>query len=92
MLDGVRMSSMLAASPAGQKPGSPRLDPLHSPKGAVTPLALEEAHDYFSVEGAGQRSPASSPGAKSHWSVRSDTSSGKQDDASKKQRKADGLR
>ena len=75
-LDSVRLSSKTAASPFSQKPGSPRLDPLGSPKGPVTPLALEEASDYFAVAGAGKRSPAASPGARSS---RSDGSSGKEE-------------
>ncbi|RMZ74733.1 hypothetical protein DV737_g5793, partial [Chaetothyriales sp. CBS 132003] len=37
-LNSVRLSAKVAASPFGQKPGSPRLDPLGSPKGPVTPL------------------------------------------------------
>ena len=89
LLDTVRISSMIAASPAGQKPGSPRLHPLGSPKGPVTPLALEEPTDYFSVTGTGQRSPAASPGAKSHRSSRSDVSSGKGDGKFKNQQKMD---
>lgn len=86
LLDSVRLSSILAASPAGQKPGSPRLDPLGSPKGPVTPLALEESTDYFSVAGAGKPSPAASPGAKS---ARSDTSSGKEEGKSKGKRQVE---
>ena len=89
LLDSVRISSMIAASPAGQKPGSPRLDPLGSPKGPVTPLALEEPSDYFSVSGAGRRSPATSPGGRSHRSTRSDVSSGKEESKSKSQKKVD---
>jgi hypothetical protein len=89
LLEGARISSILAASPASQKPGSPRLDPLGSPKGPVTPLALEEPSDYFSVKGAGKRSPAGSPGAKSPRSTRSDASTGKEEGGSKNQRKVD---
>ena len=89
LLDTVRISSMIAASPAGQKPVSPRLDPLGSPKGPVTPLALEEPTDYFSVTRTGKRSPAASPGAKSHRSSRSDTSSGKEEGNAKNKRKVD---
>ncbi|RMZ92312.1 hypothetical protein DV736_g440, partial [Chaetothyriales sp. CBS 134916] len=37
-LNSVRLSAKAAALPFGQKPGSPRLDPLGSPKGPVTPL------------------------------------------------------
>ena len=84
-LDSVRLSSKTAASPFSQKPGSPRLDPLGSPKGPVTPLALEDASDYFAVAGAGNRSPARSPGGRS---TRSDGSSGK-GEASKNKRKVD---
>lgn len=63
----LQLSSTLAASPMASKPGAPRLDPLGSPKGAVTPLALEqaEAGDYFLVAGSGKFSPASSPGRRS---------------------------
>lgn len=62
LLDTVRLSSIIASS---QKPGAPRLNPLGSPKGAVTPLALEEATDYFSVTRTGTgKSPATSPGPK----------------------------
>ena len=89
LIDGFRLSSILAASPASQKPGSPRLDPLGSPKGAVTPFSLEEATDYFSVAATGKRSPAVSPGGKSHRSSRSDVSSGKDDGHRKSHRKVD---
>lgn len=64
-LQQAQLSSKLAASPLSAKPDAPRLDPLGSPKGAVTPLALEEAGDYFSTAGAGKVSPAASPGARS---------------------------
>ena len=55
-------ASREAASPMGMKPDAPRLDPLGSPNGNVTPLELEGASDYFAVRGAGKRSPAGSPG------------------------------
>ena len=64
LIDRARMSSKIAASPMGVKPSSPRLDPLGSPKGAVTPLALEDSTDYFSSSGVGTISPARSPGPK----------------------------
>lgn len=64
-LEKARLSSKLAASPLSIKPEAPRLDPLGSPKGNVTPLALEEATDYFMVAGAGKVSPAGSPGGRS---------------------------
>lgn len=64
-LEKAKLSSKLAASPLAIKPDAPRLDPLGSPKGPVTPLALEEAHDYFSIDGAGKISPAASPSARS---------------------------
>ncbi|KAK5941816.1 hypothetical protein PMZ80_005767 [Knufia obscura] len=64
-LQQAQLSSKLAASPLSAKPDAPRLDPLGSPKGAVTPLALEEAGDYFSTAGAGKISPAGSPGTRS---------------------------
>lgn len=61
-LERAHLSSKIAASQMGVKPGAPRLDPLGSPKGPVTPLALEEGDDYFQVAGAGKISPAGSPG------------------------------
>lgn len=67
------------------KPTSPRLEPLGSPRGPVTPLVLEDANDYFTVKGAGKPSPAGSPGAVSH---RSDSSSGAEN-SSKPKRKVD---
>lgn len=68
-LDSTKAMSVQAASPASNKPTSPRLDPLGSPKGPVTPLALEEGGDYFTIKRPGKPSPAASPGAKS---IRSD--------------------
>ena len=47
LIERAKTSSKIAASPMGVKPDAPRLDPLGSPKGPVTPLALEEASDYF---------------------------------------------
>ena len=65
------------------KPDAPRLPPLGSPKGPVTPLALEEGPgDYFTAAKQAGRSPAASPGAKSEASV-SDIS----DSATKKKTK-----
>lgn len=64
------MSSRIAASPYGVKPDAPRLDPRGSPKGPVTPLALEEGSDYFFVAGSGENSPASSPASWSEGSVK----------------------
>ena len=64
-LQQAQLSSKLAASPRSSKPDAPRLDPLGSPKGAVTPLELAEAGDYFSSVGAGKVSPAGSPGSRS---------------------------
>ncbi|KAI1611381.1 hypothetical protein EDD37DRAFT_650853 [Exophiala viscosa] len=79
-LERANLSSKIAASSMGVKPGSPRLDPLGSPKGPVTPLALDEAGDYFQVKGAGKISPAASP-----RSPRSDCSSDRE--SVKKQKK-----
>jgi hypothetical protein len=62
LIDKAKMSSRIAASPHGMKPHAPRLDPLGSPKGPVTPLALEEAGDYFLVAGNEENSPWISPG------------------------------
>lgn len=85
-LDRARMTSKIAASSMGVKPDAPRLDPLGSPKGQVTPLALEEAGDYFQVSSSGKHSPAASPGARS---ARSDDSSGKEESVNKKPRTTD---
>lgn len=63
-IEKARLTSKLAASPMSSKPDAPRLDPLGSPKGPVTPLELE-ADDYFSTMGAGKTSPATSPAARS---------------------------
>jgi len=63
-LQQAQLSSKLAASPLSTKPDAPRLDPLGSPKGPVTPLELE-AGDYFSSAGAGKVSPAGGPGTRS---------------------------
>ncbi|ETN43179.1 uncharacterized protein HMPREF1541_02337 [Cyphellophora europaea CBS 101466] len=84
-LDNAKAASVQAASPASNKPTSPRLDPLGSPKGPVTPLALEDGGDYFTVKRAGKHSPAASPSAKI---ARSDVSSTREDLA-KNKRKVD---
>lgn len=70
LIDRENLSSRIAASPQGIKPDAPRLDPLGSPKGPVTPLALEEASDYFLVAGRGENSPSVSPGSRSEGSVK----------------------
>jgi hypothetical protein len=87
-LERAHLSSKIAASSMGVKPGAPRLDPLGSPKGPVTPLALDldEAGDYFQVGGGGKISPAGSPGTRS---PRSDISSDKEDFKKSKKRQAD---
>lgn len=86
-LERAHLSSKIAASSLGSKPGAPRLDPLGSPKGPVTPLALEEGGDYFQVAGAGKVSPAASPGGRS---PRSEASSDKEESKKKKKvRQAD---
>ncbi|RMZ84939.1 hypothetical protein DV738_g445, partial [Chaetothyriales sp. CBS 135597] len=68
-LDSVRLSAKFAASQFCQKPRSPRLDPLGSPKGPVTPLALEEGTGYFSPAGGagtpGKRTTVDTPGGRS---------------------------
>ena len=61
-------SSILAASPLSVKPGAPKLDPLGSPKGPVTPLELEGG-DYFALPKSPAGSPAASPGSRSDGSV-----------------------
>lgn len=87
-LERAHLSSKIAASSMGIKPGAPRLDPLGSPKGPVTPLALEEGDDYFQVAGAGKVSPAGSPGPTR--SPRSEASSDNEDSKKNKQiRKTD---
>ncbi|EXJ94925.1 hypothetical protein A1O1_00043 [Capronia coronata CBS 617.96] len=85
-LERAHLSSKIAASSMGVKPGAPRLDPLGSPKGPVTPLALEEAGDYFQVVGAGKVSPAASPGGRS---PRSDMSDKEESQKHKKVRQSD---
>ena len=89
LLEQARLSSKLAASPLGLKPGSPRLDPLGSPKGPVTPLALEQAGDYFQIARASKGSTAGSPGARSSRSDRSESSLSGKEDKVKKSRKTD---
>lgn len=71
-IEKARLSSKLAASPLAVKPDAPRLDPLGSPKGPVTPLELEESTDYFQM-GAGSK--AAQPGSPGFRSFRSDSSS-----------------
>ncbi|KIW49300.1 hypothetical protein PV05_10993 [Exophiala xenobiotica] len=85
-LERAHLSSKIAASSMGVKPGAPRLDPLGSPKGPVTPLALDEAGDYFQVGGGGKISPAGSPGTRS---PRSDASSDKEESKKSIKRQAD---
>lgn len=85
-LERAHLSSKIAASSMGVKPGGPRLDPLGSPKGPVTPLELDEAIDYFAVAGAGKPSPATSPASRS---PRSDHSPDKDEALTKKVRQAD---
>ena len=64
------MASKIAASPRGVKPDAPRLDPLGSPKGPMTPFALEEgASDYFAISTEAPSSPGASPGSRSDTSV-----------------------
>ena len=85
-LERAHLSATIAASSMGVKPGAPRLDPLGSPKGPVTPLALDEAGDYFQVAGAGKGAPAGSPGTRS---PRSDVSSDKDDSRNLNKRQID---
>jgi hypothetical protein len=72
LINKAKMSSRIAASPHGVKPDAPRLDPLGSPKGPVTPLALalEERGDYFLIPHSGENSPAVSPASRSEGSVK----------------------
>jgi len=83
-LERAHLSSKIAASSMGVKPSGPRLDPLGSPKGPVTPLALEEGGDYFQV--GKKASPAGSPGARS---PKSDTSSDRDEGQRKKKDQTD---
>jgi hypothetical protein len=70
LIERAKMSSKIAASSMGVKPDAPRLDPLGSPKGPMTPLALEEAAgDYFAVSKKTGSSPGASPGSKSDGSA-----------------------
>jgi hypothetical protein len=70
LIDRAKLSSKIAASSMGIKPDAPRLDPLGSPKGPMTPLALEDvAADYFAVPKKMGSSPVASPGARSDSSV-----------------------
>jgi hypothetical protein len=46
----VRFQCKIAVSAVSMRPISPHLHPCDSPKGAVSPLTLGEARDYFSTE------------------------------------------
>lgn len=70
LLEKAKMSSRIAASPYVAKPDAPRLDPLGSPKGPVTPLALEEGNDYFLAAGIAESSPSVSPSPRGQASLR----------------------
>lgn len=70
LIEKAKTSSRIAASPHGVKPDAPRLDPLGSPKGPVTPLQLEEVGDYFLIAGGGDLSPSPSPGSRGDTSVK----------------------
>lgn len=70
LIDRAKMSSNIAAAPHAVKPNAPRLDPLGSPKGPVTPLALEEGSDYFLFAGSGETSPLGHPGSRAAGSVK----------------------
>lgn len=85
-IEKARQSSKLAASPFSIKPDAPRLDPLGSPHGAVTPLALEEAGDYFAIGAVDRLSPVTSPGARS---PRAASLSGDEDQKPSKSRKVE---
>jgi hypothetical protein len=70
LIERAKMSSKIAASSMGAKPDAPRLDPLGSPKGPMTPLALEDgAGDYFAVSKKTGSSPGASPESRSDGSV-----------------------
>lgn len=77
LIDKAKMSSRIAASPHGVRPDAPRLDPLGSPKGPVTPLALEEGGDYFLVGGSGETVAPVSPGSRGNMSVTGTGDSGR---------------
>jgi hypothetical protein len=86
-LERAHLSAKIAASSLSIKPGAPRLDPLGSPKGPVTPLALGEGDDYFQVVGTGKVSPAGSPGPT--VSPHNEASPGKEELKNKKVRQTD---
>ena len=70
LIERAKMSSKIAASAMGVKPDAPRLDPLGSPKGPMTPLALEDGvGDYFTVSKKTGSSPGASPGSRSDGSA-----------------------
>lgn len=70
LIDRAKLSSKIAASPMAFKPNAPRLDPLGSPKGPMTPLALEDvAGDYFAEPKKLGSSPDASPGSRSDGSL-----------------------
>ena len=70
LIERAKMSSKIAASSMGVKPDAPRLDPLGSPKGPMTPLALEDGvGDYFAVSKKTGSSPGASPGSRSDGSA-----------------------
>jgi hypothetical protein len=83
LIDKAKMSSRIAASPYSVKPDAPRLDPLGSPKGPVTPLALERG-DYFLIAGGGDNSPSVSPASRSEGSVKDVGDGARMKKASKK--------
>jgi hypothetical protein len=69
-LRAVRTSSEVATSAVATKPSSPRLHPCDSPWGAVSPLTLGEAGDYFYTEvRLATMTPTMSPGSVSAKSL-----------------------
>ena len=70
LIDLAHLSSKIAASPTGIKPQAPRLDPLGSPRGPVTPLILEETVDYFLPARPSESASAASPGSRNQGSIK----------------------
>jgi hypothetical protein len=69
LIDRAKLSSKIAASSMSAKPNAPRLDPLGSPKGPMTPLVLEDGPgDYFAVSKKPGSSPDASPESRSDGS------------------------
>lgn len=51
LINEIHRSSELAGTSEAVKPKTPHLVPLGSPKGLITPLALEQENEYFQKRG-----------------------------------------